>query len=242
GLTSTLPCPIASAASSTVSAGGGTEPEKAGTGSRQPAPIPYFAAVPTSAPSGSCSARAANVVLQECANAAARAIEPRLNESSLCTTRPPRVTVPGQGSTWPGTATWLSSTAVAVMILKVDPAGYWPVSARSNGASALLATARISPVDGRTATIAPRCDTVASACSAAACTARSSVSRTGVPGRPAARNSRVTGLPAASTIESSVVAVPVSWSFNTRCSPDTPSWSPAAYPLPSSLSTSAVAS
>src|SRR5262249_41775436 len=175
GLTSTLPCPIASAASSTVPAGGGTEPENDGTGSRQPAPIPYFAAVPTSAPAGSRSARAANVVLQEGAHASARATEPRLNESSLCTTRPPRVTVPGQGSIWPGRATWLSSTAVAVMILNVDPAGYCPDSARSNGAPVLLATARISPVDGRTATTAPRCGTVVSARSAAACAAPSTV-------------------------------------------------------------------
>src|SRR5262249_12489922 len=123
GLTSTLPWPIASAASSPGPSGAGSEPENDGTGSCQPAPMPYPAAVPSSAPAGSRCASAANVVLQECANASRRATEPRLNESSLCTTRPPRVTVPGQGSVWVGPATRLSSTAVAVTILNVDPAG-----------------------------------------------------------------------------------------------------------------------
>ena len=65
GLTSTLPCPIASAAFSVPVAVAGIEPEKASTGRFHFAPRPERWAALYMVPSGSASATLIAVVLQE---------------------------------------------------------------------------------------------------------------------------------------------------------------------------------
>ena len=97
--------------------------------------------------------------------------------------------VAGQSTTEAGRTTPAASSAVAVTTLNVDPAGKRPARAMSYGAAALFATASTSPVDGRTATRAAGVVAPATAASAACCTARSRVVRTGVPGAPGSRPS-----------------------------------------------------
>jgi hypothetical protein len=81
----------------------------------------------------------------------------------------------------------------------------------------LSATARIAPVDGRIATSAAACGTVATAESAAVCTDRSRVVRTAVPGVPGS----VASVPALVAIVAP--GLPVSRSLSARCRPETPS-------------------
>ncbi len=127
--------------------------------------------------------------------------------------------MPGQSTIEAGCTTFACSSAVEVRILNVEPAGNRPASPISNGTCALSATARTAPVDGRTATRAAGFDTVATALSAAVCTARSSVVRTALPAWP--------GCSASTPVEVEIRSpgLPASRSLSARCRPERPSWS-----------------
>src|ERR1700704_5042317 len=76
-----------------------------------------------------------------------------------------------------------ASRLAEVTILKVEPGGYCPSRARSNGvAVGRLTEANTSPVDARMATTAAGWATPARACSAASCTWGSIEVCTSVPG------------------------------------------------------------
>ena len=125
--------------------------------------------------------------------------------------------VPGQATAEVGCTTFACSSAVEVRILNVEPAGKRPDRPSSNGTCALSATARIAPVDGRIATSAAACGTVATAVSAAVCTERSSVVRTALPACPGSSAST----PA--EVEIRAPGRPASCPFSARCRPETPS-------------------
>ena len=162
------------------------------------------------------------VVLQDFANAVRSGTWPRSNLSSFSNSLPYTTTVPGQATVEAGWTTRALSSAVAVTILNVDPAGNLPPSPSSNPTLSLSATARTAPVDGRIATSAVACGTVATAASAAVCTDRSSVVRTGVPAVP--------GSVASAFVPALTVApgLPARVPFRARCSPDTPTWAVAS--------------
>ncbi len=66
---------------------------------------------------------------------------------------PPMDSEPGQATLEFSVTPPASSSAPAVIILKVEPAGYAPFSPMSYDSALVCATARISPVDGRSATM-----------------------------------------------------------------------------------------
>ena len=131
-----------------------------------------------------------------------------------------------------GSSAPADSSAVAVIVFMLDPGGNCPASALPASAASFDETARISPVPGRTTTrCVGRC-CPATAPSAAFCTAGTSGVCSGLPGSGATDSISWPWSPVSSSVlttETVNPAVPASCSWKARCSPDSPSWSPAAY-------------
>src|SRR5579884_2194851 len=136
-------------------------------------------------PSRRWVASRANVVLHEMAKALSRLVEPSCSLLSLWKTRPSMVAVLGHCTVLDGVMPF-AARADPVTILKVDPGGKIPSSARSNPPGRST-TARIRPVDGWMATMSTGLDVAAdeTACEAANWSRMSMLVWTGVPGTAA---------------------------------------------------------
>src|SRR3712207_5838355 len=139
------------------------------------------------------------VVLQDRAKAAVNGTVPRSNWSAFSNSRPSTTRVPGQATGVCGVSVPVASSAVALIVFMLEPGGYRPENALPAAAASLEDTATISPVPGRTTTRWVGSCWVATAASAAVCTARTNGVCTGSPG---------TG----STASTSRPASPVDWS------------------------------
>src|SRR6266568_5194597 len=222
GLTSTLPYPMVSSASSAWLAGACMVPVKEGTGSCQDAPRPKLVAADCSSLAFSRSDRPANAV----PHASAKSVRnvPRFGSGGLFVKfSPPTAFDTPQGIGVFSPRPELSSAAVETMV-NAWPGWYLPVRADTAGLPAALccATASTCPVAGSIATIAADSGSEFTARSAASCTFALIVVRTSVPPRPGQSFSTVITWPAAFSSTISVVDVPTSRRWNACCSPDSP--------------------
>src|SRR5262249_57814220 len=134
---------------------------------------------------GRLVARPMKASLQDWAKACWRVREAAASPSKLWKVWPPTVMVGGQLAGLEGLRPRSSRSAV-VTILKVDPGGYWPVSARLTAWSpGWVTAARRLPLEACIATSAAGWVTPLRACSADCWTLGSMLVWTGVPGVPA---------------------------------------------------------
>ncbi len=174
GLASTLPCPIAAEARSVSSLGSGNSARTAGTPGVIAEPKPKLLATSASRPPFSrATLISPNVVLQECANAFWNDSVPKSSKPALWNGKPPMFFSAGHDTRRSG-RTPSATSAEAVTTLNVEPGGYLPSSARLNPPGALT-TARISPVEARSATRETGLSTPLTAWAPARCTFRSMV-------------------------------------------------------------------
>src|SRR5262249_30304475 len=136
--------------------------------------------------------------LHDCAKASARLRDGTASPSKLRKVWPPIVMLAGQVAGLDG-VTPCSSRSAVVTTLKVDPGGYWPVSAMLGDWLGGLTAATTSPVEARMATSAAGWATALRACSPALWSAGSRVVCTGAPGLPLKLASVDTTFPAPST-------------------------------------------
>src|SRR5215475_10689294 len=147
GLTRSVPWPNASAAKSTVSRGVSKWHSLAGMPSLCLELKPNSCAIDASEePDSRWVASMANVVLHDTANALSRLVVPKCSSSKLWNFRPPSVTVGGHCTVLFGRIPRLAR-ADAVTILKVEPGGNTPSSARLKPPGRST-TARTLPVEG----------------------------------------------------------------------------------------------
>src|SRR5207302_8577029 len=122
GDTDTDPCPMLDAASPTGSAGGGTDPLNARSGSDHPLPTPRPCAASVNSFGDSRRDAPMNAVLHEIAKSVANVGDDCASPSKLRKSRPPTLMVGGHATGVEGVTPWPSS-AYVVTTLNVDPGG-----------------------------------------------------------------------------------------------------------------------